>query len=66
MNYPAGDHFSFDPARDSKRTPRSAARNYRARKAVETLPSYVDSRSDNISLLGASLAAILPFLKERR
>jgi hypothetical protein len=40
--------------------------NLRARKAVAAYPTAVDSRSDNIDLLGANLAQLLPFLKERR
>lgn len=37
--------------------------NLQARKAVKAYPTAVDSRSDNISLLGANLAALRPFLK---
>jgi hypothetical protein len=42
---------------------RAMRRNKAAREAVETLPPYIDSRSDNISLLGANLAALRPYLK---
>jgi hypothetical protein len=38
-------------------------RNRRAREAVEMLPPYIDSRSDNIAALAPNLAALRPFLK---
>lgn len=38
-------------------------RNRRALEAVETLPPYIDSRSDNIAALAPDLARLRPFLK---
>lgn len=42
---------------------RARMRNRRAREAVEMLPPYIDSRSDNIAALAPNLAALRPFLK---
>ncbi len=55
--------FTFDPWRDGKRTRATIARNSHARRAVETLPPYIGTRSDNIDLLAPNLAAMRPFLK---
>lgn len=51
--------------RPRPRTPQARQRNRRAREAVETLPPYIDSRSDNIALLAPNLAGILPYLTRR-
>jgi hypothetical protein len=45
---------------------RRSKRNYRLRKAVESYPTCIDSRSDNISLLGPNLRRLIPFLTLKR